>query len=134
LVQQRVGAFCTDIHAQARHLLRLAAQGVSISGLAQQAPSSGAQQRCQLPAGGMGGAPTGRQPIDQAVAVDGEGRQEFVPGIRRSSQAGRFHLVVAQHLSTGSLSLRLFFSLFPISLSLSFLPAFLSCPLFICLF
>ncbi len=68
------GAYCTDIHAQDRHPLRLAAQGVRISGLAQQAPSSGAQQRCQLPAGGMGGAPTGRQPIDQAVAVGGEGR------------------------------------------------------------
>ncbi len=89
LVQQRVGAYCTNIHAQTRHLLRVAAQDVSISGLAQQAPSSGAQQQYQLPTGGMGGAPTGRQPIDQAVVVVGEGRQEFVPGILRSSQASR---------------------------------------------
>ncbi len=39
-MQQRVGAYCTDIHAQVRYLLRLAAHGVGISGLAQQAPSS----------------------------------------------------------------------------------------------
>jgi hypothetical protein len=115
----------------------------------------------------MGGAPTGRQPIDQAVAVGGEGRQEFVPGILRSSQASRQvpSWVAQQRLlrreeagrvgvregmarrrplnlhdlsvSTGSLSLcplNWLFSLFPISLSLSFLPAFPSCPQFICLF
>ena len=57
-------------HAQARSHFRLAAQGISISGLTQQARSSSAQQQQrQSPAGGMSGAPTEKQLFDQSVAV-----------------------------------------------------------------